>query len=117
MFHTANAWEEGDEVRLYGCCMNVVRTCAAQARRHMPLSRPATSCAVLGLVCLKSFPPPRGLRAPEVMNTAQPPLDRPSKSMGASIQSQWDPAHGTAKLRYLRFGWRCFTVYPSRTDG
>jgi carotenoid cleavage dioxygenase-like enzyme len=24
MFHTANAWEEGDEVRLYGCCMNVV---------------------------------------------------------------------------------------------
>ena len=25
MFHTANAWEEGDEVRLYGCCMNVVR--------------------------------------------------------------------------------------------
>lgn len=26
MFHTANAWEEGDEVRLYGCCMNVVRS-------------------------------------------------------------------------------------------
>lgn len=25
MFHTANAWEEGDEVKLFGCCMNVVR--------------------------------------------------------------------------------------------
>lgn len=25
MFHTANAWEEGDVVKLYGCCMNVVR--------------------------------------------------------------------------------------------
>ncbi len=26
MLHTANSWDEGDEVRLYGCCMNVVRT-------------------------------------------------------------------------------------------
>ena len=34
MFHTANAWEDGDEVHLYGCCMNVVR-----AQRTLTLSR------------------------------------------------------------------------------
>ena len=34
MFHTANAWEDGDEVRLYGCCMNVVRAWQRPGHRH-----------------------------------------------------------------------------------